>query len=171
MCESVSGSISGPSSQTNDGIRSVPQAGGGVPSWYESPPLAILDAVPWSRHARCGTAGTHGRSVIRMTKLPGRFSAFLRDYPDVGDAYRSLGDATMAAGPLDAKTAQLVKLGIAIGLRHEGAVHAHCRKALERGCTEDEIRHAAVLATTTMGFPSMMAALSWVDDVLVSDRD
>ncbi|MDX1740230.1 MAG: carboxymuconolactone decarboxylase family protein [Rhodothermales bacterium] len=106
-----------------------------------------------------------------MTKLPTRFSAFLRDYPHVGDAYRSLGDATMGAGPLDKKTAQLVKLGIAIGLRHEGAVHAHCRKALEAGCTADEIRHATVLATTTMGFPSMMAALTWVDDVLDGDSE
>jgi len=104
-----------------------------------------------------------------MAKLPRRFSAFLRDYPDVGDAYRSLGKATMGAGPLDTKTAQLVKLGIAIGLRHEGAVHAHCRKALDAGCTDAEIRHAAVLATTTMGFPNMMAALSWIDDVLVED--
>ncbi len=106
-----------------------------------------------------------------MTKLPGRFSAFLRDYPAVGQAYRSLGQATMESGPLDKKTAQLVKLGIAVGLRHEGAVHAHCRKALEAGCTEDEIRHAAVLATTTIGFPGMMAALSWVDDVLTDDSD
>ena len=106
-----------------------------------------------------------------MTKLPARFSAFLRDFPDVGTAYRSLGEATLEAGPLDKKTAQLVKLGISIGLRHEGAVHAHCRKALEAGCTEAEIRHAAVLATTTMGFPSMMAGLSWVDDVLGNHSD
>jgi AhpD family alkylhydroperoxidase len=106
-----------------------------------------------------------------MTKPPRRFSAFLRDYPNVGDAYRSLGDATMEAGPLDKKTAQMVKLGIAIGSRHEGAVHAHTRKALDAGCTAEEIRHAAVLATTTMGFPNMMAALSWVDDVLNSDGE
>lgn len=106
-----------------------------------------------------------------MTKLPGRFTAFLQDYPDVGSAYRSLGDATLEAGPLDKKTAQLVKLGIAIGLRQEGAVHAHCRKAIEVGCSREEVRHAAVLATTTMGFPSMMAALSWVDDVIGSEGD
>lgn len=106
-----------------------------------------------------------------MTKVPRRFSAFLRDYPTVGEAYGSLGEATREAGPLDSKTAQLVKLGIAIGLRHEGAVHAHTRKALEAGCTDAEVRHAAVLATTTVGFPGMMAALSWVDDVLEDGSD
>ena len=106
-----------------------------------------------------------------MRKLPKRFTAFLKDYPDVGAAYGSLGEATMGAGPLDEKTSQLVKLGIAIGLRHEGAVHAHCRKAIDLGCSRAEVRHAAVLATTTMGFPSMMAALSWVDDVVGDDSD
>jgi alkylhydroperoxidase/carboxymuconolactone decarboxylase family protein YurZ len=33
--------------------------------------------------------------------------------------------------------------------------------------TTDEIRHVVLLATTTIGFPAMMSAMSWVDDVLV----
>jgi alkylhydroperoxidase/carboxymuconolactone decarboxylase family protein YurZ len=53
-----------------------------------------------------------------------------------------------------------------VGARHEGAVHSHTRKALEAGCRPAEIRHAVLLSVTTMGFPNMMAALSWVDDVL-----
>lgn len=48
----------------------------------------------------------------------------------------------------------------------EGAVHSHARKCLAAGATAAEIRHAALQATTTIGFPSMMAALSWIDDVL-----
>jgi alkylhydroperoxidase/carboxymuconolactone decarboxylase family protein YurZ len=34
------------------------------------------------------------------------------------------------------------------------------------GATPDEIRHAVVLLTSTIGFPTVSAALSWVDDVL-----
>lgn len=102
----------------------------------------------------------------QMSQPPKRFTKFLREYEDVGAAYKSLGSATMAAGPLPKKTAQLVKLGIAVGMRHEGAVHAHCRKALGAGCTTEEIHHAVLLATTTLGFPGMMAALSWVDDII-----
>lgn len=101
-----------------------------------------------------------------MSRPPKRFSQFLRDHPDVGAAYQKLGAATKADGPLDNRTIQLVKLGIAIGMQQEGAVHAHARKALDAGCTPDELRHAAVLATTTLGFPRMMAAYSWIDDVL-----
>lgn len=101
-----------------------------------------------------------------MSQPPKRFRRFLEDHPAVGDAYQQLSAATRADGPLDARTAQLVKFGIAVGMQQEGAVHAHTRKALDAGCTPDELRHAVVLATTTLGFPRMMAAYSWVDDVL-----
>lgn len=106
-----------------------------------------------------------------MSKPPKRFRQFLADHPQVGSAYERLSAATIEEGPLDGKTAQLIKLGIAMGMRHEGAVHAHTRKALARGASAEEVRHAAILATTTLGFPSMMAAYSWVDDVLKEQAD
>ncbi len=81
-------------------------------------------------------------------------------------AYEALGAATQEAGPLDTKTRALAKLAIATGAWREGAVHSHTRRALEAGCTPEEIRHVILLATTTLGFPSMMAALTWADDVL-----
>jgi alkylhydroperoxidase/carboxymuconolactone decarboxylase family protein YurZ len=80
-------------------------------------------------------------------------------------AYEKLGEACRSAGPLDGRTAALVKLGIAVGSRLEGAVHSHVRRSLEAGATLDECRHVVLLATTTIGFPAMMAALSWVEDV------
>lgn len=55
---------------------------------------------------------------------------------------------------------------IATGAWREGAVHSHTRRALAAGCTSDEIRHVVLLATTTLGFPSMMAVWTWVEDVL-----
>ncbi len=99
-------------------------------------------------------------------KLPGRFLEFQKRFPSVYQAYDALGAATAAAGPLDGKTRALVKLGIAVGAQMEGAVHSHTRRAVEAGCTAEEIRHVALLSTTTMGFPSMMKTLSWVEDVI-----
>ena len=101
-----------------------------------------------------------------MSKLPNRYTEFLERYPEIGNAYHSMGKAVQVAGPLDAKTQALVKLGIAIGARMEGAVHSHVRKARSAGASADEVRHAVLQATTTLGFPGMMAALSWADDVL-----
>ena len=99
-------------------------------------------------------------------KPPKRFQKFQREYPRVADAYDALGAAVHKAGPLDERTRALVKLGISAGARLEGAVHSHVRKALALGVTPDEIRHAVLLALPTIGLPSMMAALSWIEDVL-----
>ena len=98
--------------------------------------------------------------------LPQPYQKFLTTHPQIAQAYQTLGEAARAAGPLDAKEQALVKLGLAIGARLEGATHAHTRRALEAGCTPDEIRHAALLAVTTLGFPAMMTALTWVEDLL-----
>ena len=99
-------------------------------------------------------------------KLPGRYLQFQNQYPDIFQAYEALGAATAAAGPLEGKTRALVKLAIALGGEREGAVHSHTRRAIEAGCSAAEIRHVALLATTTMGFPGMMKTLSWIEDVL-----
>jgi alkylhydroperoxidase/carboxymuconolactone decarboxylase family protein YurZ len=101
-------------------------------------------------------------------KLPGRFVQFQKQYPAIAAAYDALGNATAEAGPLDARMRALVKLGISIGAELEGAVHSHTRKAVEAGCSHDEIRHVALLSVTTKGFPSMIKTLSWVEDVIGS---
>src|ERR1700758_4380971 len=91
-------------------------------------------------------------------------------HPRIIEAYETLGDATLEDGPLDRRTAELVKLGIAVGARLEGAVHAHVRRARDAGATPEDIRHAIRLATTTVGFPTMMSALSWANDVLAAGK-
>jgi 4-carboxymuconolactone decarboxylase len=86
-------------------------------------------------------------------------------------AYEALGRSVHQAGPLPLKQRALVKLAISVGARAEGAVHSHTRRSLDAGCTAGEIRHVALLATTTIGFPAMMAALTWVEDVLEKRAD
>jgi AhpD family alkylhydroperoxidase len=99
-------------------------------------------------------------------KLPSAYRRFAAERPRIAQAYEALSDATLTDGPLDRRAAELVKIGIAVGARLEGAVHSHVRRALEAGATPDEIRHAVRLGLTTIGFPGMMAALAWANDVL-----
>ena len=99
-------------------------------------------------------------------EFPKAYQSFMQRYPSVWEAYDRLGAAVHEQGPLDEKTRELVKLGLAVGARMEGAVHSHARKALAAGATPDEIRHAILLAIPTVGFPTMMAALTWVEDEL-----
>ena len=101
-----------------------------------------------------------------MSQIPKRFQRFTEDYPEVSKAYEELGNAVHNAGPLDEKTRALIKLAISTGARLEGAVHSHARKALKVGVTKEEMRHAVLLALPTIGLPSMMAALSWVDEII-----
>lgn len=99
-------------------------------------------------------------------KLPQRFQKFQKQYPSVAQAYEDLGTEVHQAGPLDEKTRALLKVAISIGARLEGAVHSHIRKALAIGVSAEELRHVAVLSLPTIGLPSMMAGLSWIDDVI-----
>ncbi len=104
-----------------------------------------------------------------MTEKPKAHLRFLDEYPDIADAYHQLAAAAHDNGPLDEKTRLLVKLGLAIGDRHEGAVHAHTRRALAAGCTPEEIKQVVTLAVTSVGMPNAVAAYTWVNDILLAD--
>ena len=101
-----------------------------------------------------------------MAKLPRAYEAFRRSYPQIWEVYDQLGGLSHRLGPLNEKTRELVKLAMAMGAKLEGAVHSHTHRAMVAGATPREVRHVVLLGLTTLGFPSMMAALSWVEDVL-----
>ena len=98
--------------------------------------------------------------------LPKPYSVFTKNHPEVAGAYQKLGEACHGAGPLDDRTRHLIKLGIATALRSEGGVKGHTRRSLDAGATADEVRHAVMLSLTTAGFPGMIAAMGWVNEVL-----
>lgn len=101
--------------------------------------------------------------------LPEIYRSFSDNFPEVKGCYEQLGKACRSAGPLDNKTQDLVKLGIAIGVNSRGAVMSSARKALAEGATPEEITHVVLLSLTTTGFPNMMAAIGWVGEVLTKD--
>jgi len=70
------------------------------------------------------------------------------------------------AGPLDEQMVQLIQLGAAAAIHSEGAVHSHTRRALEAGATPEQIRHTLIALTSTIGFPTVVAAISWAEDVM-----
>ncbi len=102
-----------------------------------------------------------------MTDLPSTGAGALESsFPNVWQCYQALGRACSEAGPLDSRTRRLLKLALALGAASEGAVHSHVRQALDDGISPQEIRHVALLAITTLGFPAAMAGFSWVNDIL-----
>ncbi len=87
-------------------------------------------------------------------------------FGEVMTAAENLGKAVKAAGPLKEKEAELIQLGAALAVRSEGAVHSHVKRALDAGATEEELYHTVILLTSTIGFPAVMAGLSWIEDIL-----
>ncbi len=101
-----------------------------------------------------------------MSELPRAYRRFLSRYPEIERAHMELSLAVNRQGPLDERQRRLVRLGIAIGHQSEEGVKSHARRALEEGFSPEELRHAALLALPTAGFPQMIAALEWVEDVI-----
>lgn len=100
------------------------------------------------------------------SKKPVFYQTMKKQHPAYFEALESLGEAVRKAGPLDDKTIHLVQLAGAAATRSEGAVHSHTRRALEAGASPEEIRHALIALTSTIGFPNVTAALSWAEDML-----
>jgi 4-carboxymuconolactone decarboxylase len=100
---------------------------------------------------------------------PKRFTELREQYPELFKAAEALGQTAREAGPLEAKVTQLVQLGAACALRSEGGVHSHVRRARGAGVTPDEIYHAIVALISTIGSPTMVAAVTWADDMLRKD--
>ncbi len=101
-----------------------------------------------------------------MPDAPKAHTRFLEEFPAVAAAYQNLGAAAHASGPLDQRTRHLVKLALAVGAGHEGAVHAHTKKALALGLTPAELKHIVALAVTTLGLPNAVAAYTWINDIV-----
>ncbi len=99
-------------------------------------------------------------------KLPEHYLFEKKTHQEFIDAVEDLGTVLKKQGPLDGKTANLIQLAAAIAIHSEGAVHSHVRRAIENGASDEEVYHAIVLLTSTVGFPAVSAALSWAGDIL-----
>jgi AhpD family alkylhydroperoxidase len=99
-------------------------------------------------------------------KIPKHYESLKTRFPGAMEAIENLGSVIRSEGPLDGKASHLIQMAAAAVSNSEGAVHSHARRALEAGATADEIYHALLILVSTIGFPRVAAAISWVDDVV-----
>src|SRR5438128_172184 len=100
----------------------------------------------------------------KKQKLPSTYKAFVQKFPAIGKAHEQVAQAALAAGPLDKKSCELIKIGISLGAGLESALKSHVRRALEHGATPAEIEQAILLGMNTTGFPKTVAAWSWAQE-------
>ncbi len=101
--------------------------------------------------------------MSRMPEPPEMFKRFTDRFPKLAQAWQLASEAGKE-GPMDPKTALLVKLGIAAGGMREGAFHSAVRKAIAGGASRQEVEQVVTQAAGTLGFPSAVALFSWMQD-------
>ena len=100
-----------------------------------------------------------------VEELPNHYVSIRKRFKEYGEVLNDLGRVARDTGPLDEKTSQLVQLAASAAIRSEGAVHSHAKRAMQLGASPDEVYHSLILLTSTIGFPNVAAAISWVDDL------
>ena len=103
--------------------------------------------------------------------LPQVYVDFTERFPEVAEAQGQLARRIREATPFDELTDRLLKLAMAIGAEAEGAVRSNARKALQHGASPADLRAVALLAITTCGFPTAVAGLRWLQEVLDAQDD
>ncbi len=98
--------------------------------------------------------------------FPGWYKFIRENHGKFVNCLEQLGEVVRKEGPLDEKASHLIQLAAAAAIRSEGSVHSHVRRALKAGAEAEEIYHTLLLLTSTIGFPTVAAALSWAYDIL-----
>jgi AhpD family alkylhydroperoxidase len=76
--------------------------------------------------------------------------------PEVMKGFSAMAKAASADGALDAKSKELVALGIAISTRCDGCIAFHTRTARDLGTSREEIIEVIGMAVYMGGGPSLM---------------
>jgi AhpD family alkylhydroperoxidase len=87
------------------------------------------------------------------------YMAFRQEAPQAAEAFDGLLKAVCATEGLDAKTRQLIYIGIKAAQGDAAAVAAHVPMARQEGATREEIRGAIVLTLTVSGVTGVLHCL------------
>jgi 4-carboxymuconolactone decarboxylase len=104
--------------------------------------------------------------VMAKAKFPPWYTFIKENHGNYMESLEKLGEVVRQEGPLDEKTSQLIQLAAAAAIRSEGSVHSHVRRARAAGASPEEVYHTLILLTSTIGFPTTSAALSWAYDLM-----
>ena len=84
-----------------------------------------------------------------MERRVSSWEVFVRERPEVVEAYRELMKNINKNNVLDKKTMELIFVGIYSTIREPGALRHHMSEALKAGATKEEVEAAALLAFST----------------------
>lgn len=88
--------------------------------------------------------------------------------PHVADAYDKFASQCFAAGELDAKTKQLIALGVSIFAGNEMSMHYHAQEAIAQGASERQIIEAASVVAAAAGGHALSHGAVQVEEAVYS---
>ena len=83
--------------------------------------------------------------------------------PEVMKAFSAMASSATSAGALDAKTKELLALGIAVAIRCDGCIAFHAEAAVRQGATREEVMETMGMALYMGAGPSLMYAAQAVE--------
>ena len=84
---------------------------------------------------------------------------FQKEAPEVASAFNGLIEALKKSSGLDAKTKQLVYIGIKSALGDTQAIYYHVPMAKKLGATRDEIKDTILITLTVCGLKGVSTCL------------
>jgi AhpD family alkylhydroperoxidase len=90
--------------------------------------------------------------------LSGQLRNLRGGVPDVMQAFSRIAQTALAPRALDAKTKELIALGIGVAIRCDDCIAFHIKAAVEHGATREEIGETLGMAIYMGAGPSVMYA-------------
>lgn len=94
----------------------------------------------------------HGSEVLGGLREPAR--ALRAAIPDVYAGFSAMSAAAFTDDALDARTKELIAIGIAVGQQCDGCIASHARGAAKRGATPEQVAEAIGVAIVIAGGPA-----------------
>lgn len=98
-----------------------------------------------------------------IKEISGHMRTLRGGTPDVMKAFSGMAQAALAPKALDAKTKELVALGIAVAIRCDDCIGFHVKAALRQGATREEVMETLGMAIYMGAGPAVMYASHAID--------
>ena len=100
-------------------------------------------------------------------RIATEMSALVRDLrggaPETMKAFSAMAQSALAAKALDAKTKELIALGISVAVRCDPCIAFHAEAARKQGATREEVMETAAMAVYMGAGPAVMYAAQAVE--------
>ncbi|MBL8791366.1 MAG: carboxymuconolactone decarboxylase family protein [Rhizobiales bacterium] len=98
-----------------------------------------------------------------LTSVSARLKEMRTEQPDVMKAFSGLAQAALKPQALDAKSKELIALGISVAVRCDDCIGFHVKAALSHGASREEIMETLGMAIYMGAGPSVMYASHVLD--------